>query len=177
MRHGANLKNLHSNEVRDICREYEISQDDSQILNKRSLIEASLIYHCVTYSQSYNSLESLGDLLKSLLTSDDVPELTKIIFDGLTLSRRKSTAIVNNVLAKHCIEQVMNNSFSFSSTHFLYFNPKTYISQVLSELSSNYYFSIETDSSNKQNKKYFPIIVRYFDRTKGKYLHLQIVVQ
>lgn len=105
--------------MRDFCRANGKPQDDSQILNKRSLIEASLIYHCVTYSQSYNSLESLGELLKSLLTSDGVPESTKIIFDGLTLSRRKSTAIVNNVLAKHCIAQVMNNS----STQFLYFNP------------------------------------------------------
>lgn len=119
--HQANLNLLiGENTAIDIkCKQREVYDDPNVTADKISLIEAALCYHCVRFSQSYNSLESLGYLLKAVLTTE-VHESTQRIFDKLALGRTKATAIVSKVLAKRCIDEV-NPCFKLEFHLFCFF--------------------------------------------------------
>lgn len=119
---------------------------------------------CVTIVQhvqhiSYTSLESLVSLLRVLLTNE-VHESTKQLFEDLTLGRSKATAIVNNVLAKTCVDEVMRN-FDFDQNQFKSneTNSKNLILRFVFALFSTrqfcllLYFAYETSSQADESPK------------------------
>lgn len=99
--------------------------------------EATLAFHTVRHHQSFNSTDCTSKLHRVIYPDSQV---AKSVRSG----RTKTAAIVNNVLATHCLDETV----------------KTLQTDVS-------YFGMGTDASNHKNLKLFPIVIQYFDRENG----------
>ena len=105
--------------------------------NKVCLAEIVHIYHNVKHNLSYNSLDCNLKLVK--LTFNDSNIAKKI-----SCGRTKSTKIVENVLAPYIIENLIENL-----------------------IANNIFFGVQTDASNRKNRKFFPICIQFFNKQTG----------
>ena len=101
------------------------------------LAEIVHIYNNVRHNLSYNSMDCNLKLLKKMIPDSDISK-------KICCGRTKATMIVENVLAPF----VMNNLISYLT-------------------SNNVYFGIQTDASNRKNRKFFPVCIQYFDKVDG----------
>lgn len=76
----------------------EKSQKDDPMLC--AAYEGAAVFHCVMSSHSYNSLSS-GIALHRRMVLSEAP-----VFYGVTCGAMKAAAIVQNVLAPACLEEV-----------------------------------------------------------------------
>ncbi|KAJ3652186.1 hypothetical protein Zmor_018173 [Zophobas morio] len=111
--------------------------DNSKDSEKVTIAEISKTFHTVKHGLSYLSSDC-GNKLDGRIYTDSA------IASKIHLGRTKMEAIVRNVLAPYAIEMV---------------------TKELKE--ENLPFSISIDASNKGNRKFFPLAVRYFDRESG----------
>lgn len=98
--------------------------------------EATMAYHTVKHHLSYNSTSCSGKLHGKVFSDSKIA--TKF-----SSGKTKTEAIVNNVLAPHCV------------------------GIVKSEIENVNFVSLSTDASNNRYHKIFPILVQYFDKNYG----------
>lgn len=137
IKHKRMIQNINSNQLLTIF----IPQENSAENFKVAIAEMSQIYHSVSHHHSYLSMDC-GIKLNSKIYDDS--KLSKKIHCG----RTKSESIVKNVLAPKSIEMVLQEMCS-------------------DKYSFHLPFSIAIDASNKGNRKFFPIAVRYFHPVIG----------
>lgn len=108
--------------------------------DKITFAELTLTFHCVKHNLSYNSQDCTNKLLQHIVTDS---QITKKISCGKT----KSEAIVKDVLAPLAEKDVLDC-----------LKPKD---------DKPLFFSVMTDTSNKGNRKMYPICIQYFTLENG----------
>jgi len=121
------------------------TKQNSSESEKVSFAELVQISHCVKHNISYNSLNCGMKLLPQLFSDSTIAK-------KLSCGRTKSESIVKEVLGPKA-EEITIKALK---------NPEKEISIHCNEV----YFSIMTDTSNKGNRKMYPICVQYFSFEK-----------
>ncbi|KAK1874558.1 Pre-mRNA-splicing factor CLF1 [Dissostichus eleginoides] len=132
---------LHSRNIRTQRSQAPVSQffiaETSPEIDSITAAEVTQVYHTVKHNLSYNSADC-GHKLNQKTLSD-----SKMV-KKMTLGRTKQEALVKDVLAPKAVGDVL----------------KILTSPPLP-------FSIQTDASNKGNRKMFPLAVQYFTPESG----------
>lgn len=118
--------------------------------NKNNTVESNCVtrvelaetFHCVKHSQSYNSLDCGLKLLQKAIKDSEIVK-------KISCGRTKAEAIVQNVLSQKSVEDILKTL------------------QPTSDNQAAAYFSVATDTSNKGNRKMYPICIRYFTAENG----------
>ena len=134
--------NKHKNALRGGESSSKISnffiQDESKIGDQVAATECTIAYHTLKHPFSYRSNDC-----KSTLFSKSFPDSN--IVKKYSCARTKTEAIINNVLAPYCVEN------------------------VLSELKDHNieYIGVATDGGNHKPIKLFPVLIQYFEWKEG----------
>ncbi|KAL4104811.1 hypothetical protein QTP88_020087 [Uroleucon formosanum] len=150
--HGG-LSDVKQHEKSNLHKINSKSVTSSQILNtffikpntaesqKTALAELVEVYHNVKHNISYNSLDCSLKLMPKLYPDSGIAK-------KLACGRTKAESIMTNVLGPKAESIVVSDLHE-------YINDKVY-------------FSVATDTSNKGNRKMYPICVQYFSFTDGR---------
>jgi len=150
--HGV-LSDVKQHEKSNVHKINSKSVTSSQILNKFfikpntvesqkiALAELVEVYHIVKHNLSYNSLDYSLKLMPKLYPDSGIAK-------KLACGRTKAESIMINVLGPKA-ESIV-------------------ISDLHDHINDKVYFSVSTDTSNKGNRKMYPICVQYFSFTDGR---------
>ena len=150
--HGG-LSDIKQHENSNLHKTNSKSVASSQILNtffikpntiesqKIALAELIKVYHNIKHNLSYNSLDCSLKLMPKLYPDSGIAK-------KLACGRTKAESITTNVLGPKAESIVVSDLHD-------YINDKVY-------------FSVATDTSNKGNRKMYPICVQYFSFTDGR---------
>ncbi|ROL52057.1 Protein dachsous [Anabarilius grahami] len=137
------------NEMRSILRDSSdmtyisfIAMDSSGAVIKATEVtaaELAHVYHTVNHNLSYNSSDCGLKLCHRTLSDSNIVK-------RMSCGRTKAEALVTEVLAPKAVQEVINKLKSAE-------NPRP--------------FSIQTDASNKGNRKMFPLAVQFFTAESG----------
>lgn len=142
------------------------------IANRTSAFELAHIFHCVKHNLSYNSSDCLLKLQQAMLSEPSLGDTP--YFSKIACGRTKIEKVVENVLGPRILQKVIDRlnrpiDEIFDNITNQYRFQLILYTQVLFDLKQpSTYFSIETDSSSKRAKPYFPLTVRFYDKLKGK---------
>lgn len=105
-----------------------------------TLAEVASTFHCVKHNSSYNAQDCANKLLPQILPDSNIAK-------KVCCGRTKSEAIVKEVLG-HLAEKLV-------------------VDALKSTDNGTVHFSVMTDTSNKGNRKMYPICVQYFSFDRG----------
>ena len=131
------ISTVQSRQKSAVIKNYFVTQDIKEN-DAVAAIELSKCFHCVKHHHSYLSTDC-GVKLELKHFSDAT------LAKKIRLGRTKMEALVQNVLCPFAIEVPLKKL----------------------KYPINLPFSLSTDASNKGNRKFFPLAVRFFDLEKG----------
>ncbi|XP_016665151.1 uncharacterized protein LOC107885900 [Acyrthosiphon pisum] len=150
--HGG-LSDIKQHENSNLHKTNSKSVASSQILNtffikpntiesqKIALAELIKVYHNIKHNLSYNSLDCSLKLMPKLYPDSGIAK-------KLACGRTKAESITTNVLGPKAESIVVSDLHDY--------------------IYDKVYFSVATDTSNKGNRKMYPICVQYFSFTDGR---------
>ena len=114
-------------------------QDGSKIGDQVAAAECTIAYHTLKHHFSYRSNDCTSTLFSKIFPDSNIVK-------KYSCARTKTEAIINNVLAPYCVEN------------------------VLSELKEHNieYVGVATGGSNHKAIKLFPVLIQYFDWKEGR---------
>ena len=111
-------------------------QDGSKIGDQVAAAECTIAYHTLKHHFSYRSNDCTSTLFSKLFPDSSIVK-------KYSYARTETEAIINNVLAPYCVEN------------------------VLSELKEHNIECVATDGSNHKAIKLFPVLIQYFNWKEG----------